>query len=273
MNNQMQGGLQPLPKDKRDFGLGIFKLPKLDILPKTFEHQILGIKNQGQTDFCSAYTTSLLSELQECEELFAPYSFALSKKLSGNPDDWGQNMRYAFKAHVKYGAIATKEVSDSVKARDSLSLRHFNTYPGDYADLAKKHLKKSYFKVTGRYDYFDNIRAAIWYFREEKQGVGIGLSFDWSPKQYVLDTIEEKGYGHMMAATGWTKQGLIVSNSYGLEAGIKGKHIITRKVINHYAKTYGTMMMVDMDPEEVKKIIVHQYSFWKKIIIKFKKYF
>lgn len=252
----MIGGLTPLPEDKRDFELGaIFRLPEIKELPLAFELPVFSIKNQGGTDFCTAYASCGMSEIQEGVELFPAYSFALSKFISGNTDEWGQNMRTALKAHQKYGAIALEEVEDSVKTLSDADLRRFESYPGDYLLKARKHLKKSYFTVTGQHDHYDNIRAAIWKFKEQKQAVAFGLTFGWPANQYILDDMPARGYGHMMFFTGWNEIGLITINSYGIGAGKNGKHAITREVVNGIGPDRGTMMMVDMPPEKAKEMI------------------
>ena len=75
----------------------------------------------------------------------------------------------------------------------------------------------------------------------------------------------------MMYITGWNKDGLIIINSYGIGAGSGGKHVITRDVINYFAGKYGSMMMVDIDPKEARKLIDRRdwyfASWWSKLII------
>lgn len=262
-------GLRELPKDKRDFQLGaLFRLPDLKELPESFEHTTqFPIKNQGNTDFCSAYTSTGMSELQENVELYPEYSFALSKAISGDPDAWGQNLRDAIKCHQKYGSIEAVEALNSPKIAD---LRRLSAYPDEWLEKAKKHRKQSYFSVTGQYDAFDNIRASIWKFRAEKQAVAIGVIFSWPISQYILDTAATSGYGHAMYVTGWDEDGLIVVNSYGEQAGKNGKHRITREVINAFSR-FGVLMMVDMPPEEAKVLIERREfelaGFFKKIFI------
>jgi len=101
-----QFGLLPLPKDKRDFSLGaLYKQPKLEELPESFDLGEMRVKNQGDTDYCTAYASCLASEFQEDVSLWPDYTFAASKKISGNKDAWGQNLRHACKGQTKYGAI------------------------------------------------------------------------------------------------------------------------------------------------------------------------
>jgi hypothetical protein len=262
-------GLRDITKDKRDLQLGaLYFLPRLEDLPDSFDLKPpFPVKDQGNTDYCSAYSSCGVSELQEIVELYPEYSFALSKEISGDPDAWGQNMRDAMKAHQKYGGLPLEDVPEGVKSLSNESLRDFNVFSFELKEKAFKQRKKSYFTTKGQYDAFDNIRASIWQFRNEKQGVIIGVGFSWSLSQYILDTIGQ-GYGHAMYLTGWDKDGLIAVNSYGESAGKNGKHRITREVINEFVGKYGAYMMLDIDPDEVKRQLTSKpcyVTIWEQI--------
>ena len=266
-------GLRPLVEDKRDFELGRFmKLPDLSELPETFELEGSIIKNQGGTDFCSSYASTGMSELQEGVELNPDYSFAISKKISGNPESWGQNMRDAMKAHAEFGALEQIDYDTELSNDDK---RYINKYPHKYYELAEKHLKKSYVKPKGQYDAYDNIRASIWHFRAQRQAVAIGVVFSWSLNQYILSGTQDSGFGHMMYVNGWDSDGLIITNSYGINTGKDGKHRMTRETINHFVSRYGAFMLIDMPPREVKDQIERadwfRASWWTKLVILFKR--
>ena len=239
-------GLRKLSKDERDFKLGnVFDLPKLEELPDEF---ILGepiIHNQGDTDYCSAYATCGMSEFQEEVELYPPYSFALSKEISGDADEWGQDLRTALKSHTNYGAIE--------KGLTDINGRKLSDYP-DLLSEAQKHLKKSFFNVSGGYDHFDIIRASMWHFRAKKQGVALGVLWSWDLSEKQLTGTVEAGFGHALYCIGWKGDYLIVVNSYGKEAGENGRHYLHRDTVNHFVKQYGAFMMVDMPKEEAKEL-------------------
>jgi len=104
-------GLNPLPYDPRDknFSLGaIFGTPKeLPTKPfRVFEPK--KIKNQGETDKCTSYALSYLLEAHEGVEINPDYLFAKGKEVSGGVEKWGQDLRTACKAPVKFGAIEEK---------------------------------------------------------------------------------------------------------------------------------------------------------------------
>lgn len=248
-----KGGLQRLPEDKRDLQLGaFFMLPKLEELPDSFTFEPTLIGDQGEAledDFCSAYASCGASSLQENTPLYPAFSFALSKKLSGNVDDWGQDLRSAMKAHQKFGAVPTNIVDDGIAGMSMTDKRVMGNYPLTYLAIASIHKKKSYWKVRGQYDAYDDIRATIWKFREQQRAPVIGLTWSWPLEQYKLDTISG-GFGHALYVIGWTPDGLIIVNSYGRNAGSNGTHLITREVINEYIPRYGAYVFVDMTPED-----------------------
>lgn len=249
-------GLKETPKDDRDFQLGaIINLPALEELPQEFYFKLTKVKDQLDTDFCSAYATCAISEIQEEVELDPLWSFAVSKMLSGDADEWGQDIRSALKGHTKYGAI---EISNSpYSIIDADIARHINKWPEDLFDNAKKHQKKTFFKVSGPYDHYDNIRASIWHFRAKKQGIVLGIKWQWASTDVILKGMGDFGFGHMIAGIGWDHRGIKLQNSAGETAGENGFHYMPREEINHFVENYGAYMLVDMDREDAEHMIYH----------------
>jgi len=266
-------GLKELPFDKRDFQLGAFTvLPPLEELPDEFELTTpFPIKNQGDTDYCSAYSSCGVSELQEEVESFPPYSFAGSKEISGNLEEWGQDLRSACKTHIKHGFAPVEHINEAQIG----DLRVFSNYSDTTHREALKYRKKSFFAVTGDGDSFDNIKRTIWKYREEKRGIMIGVIWSWRLSDFFLAQPAQSGYGHAMYITGWRKVAgedyLVVVNSYGEEAGKNGKHLASREVINAFVPRFGAYMFLDYDPEEIKVLMERQEwvmaSFWKKCLL------
>lgn len=144
--NKIKGGLLPLKPDIRDFRFGkIFKPIDLAKIPNDFIIGRTNIEDQGYNDFCSAYATTSASELQENVELNPFWSFAVSKMISGNPKEWGQNLRTAMKVHIKYGAIKKSDFNRGEMTEEDL--RYIEKYPKELFEKAKEHKKKSYFRV------------------------------------------------------------------------------------------------------------------------------
>jgi len=258
-------GLKKLPKDSRDFQLGwITKLPKLSELPEEYK-VTLNVKNQLESDFCTAYATCYMSEAQEDVELEPSWSFAVSKSISGNVDQWGQDMRSAMKSHLR-GALPKKGAPYSLDRQHPGFLRDLNNWP-DLLEKTRHYRKKSYFKITGPYDYFDNIRASIWKFKDKKRLASLGLLWGYTLNQRVLEKPTTRGYGHAVAVVGWKYIDnipyLIIINQYGEEAGDRGYHYVSREVVNKWAEEYGSYMFVDINPNDIKN---SYWSWWTKLI-------
>lgn len=247
----IQGGLRPTPEDPRDFQLGsIIDLPKLEELPREFVLTPLEIKDQGNTDFCSAFATCAMSELQENTILEPSFSFALGKIISGDLEEWGQDIRIALKAHVKYGALPKETAPYSLYTHPQDFLRNIANWPKKLLEDAVEHKKKTFFKVTGGYDDFDNIRATIF---ARKSAVGFGIVWGWPASQVIMDEPKTSGVGHMITAIGWKEihgePHIVIQNSYGTDAGEQGIHYFSRAVINDAVKRYGSYMFIDMDKD------------------------
>lgn len=275
-------GLQPTPVDERDYQLGaITFLPDLHLLPQEYKIEAT-IRNQLGSDFCSAYMSCVMSEAQEGVVFEPAWSFAVSKQLSGDIHGWGQNIRDALKAHVKFGAAPVDTVEMNVENETPEVLRDIGNWP-DVTTEARQFKKKTFFRITGQYDHFDNARAALWKYQTP---IGVGVNFGWPLSQQLLDNIPTGGFGHAVAIVGFTmyetgEPVLIVQNSYGTGAGDQGYHYITRKVYNAFAEKYGQWMFVDLPPEDAKwyvqnnirlednwltqlwKILVNTIRFWK----------
>lgn len=272
-------GLKELPKDDRDFQLGaIFDLPFREVIPDNFRLEQPKVKNQGASDYCSAFATTSMSEIQEGVELSPLYSFALGKSITKDSDAWGQDLRTAMKAHVKFGDIPERIAEFKVPGSlGDKGLRDLDMWKGGYKDIRGAYRKKTYFKVTGPYKPFDNIRSAIWKFREQKQAVALGVLWSWKTDDKFLTVENSKRgtFGHALFILGWDTIGgetyLVAQNSFGEGAGEGGLHHVSRDIINNYAEKYGAFMMVDLDPEEARQKIssgIQEGDGWLVQIIK-----
>lgn len=262
------GGLRKTTTDNRDFKLGsIFGLPGLSELPPTFEYEVPEIRNQGDTDFCSAFSTCYASEIQEGNNIEPSYSFALSKLISGDVNGWGQDIRSALKAHVKYGALCKQDSPYSLENKDAQFLRDIKNWPNLF-DKAKINQKQSFFKVTGQYDHFDNIRASMWKFKDDKRAVVFGSVWSWPITQTFMDKYGTDGFGHMMCITGWNDKGLIITNSIGQS---NPKQTFTREVINQAVDEYGAYMFIDIPHNKAQNMIkfgITEEDGWFKAVLK-----
>jgi|GEM_PF-4241910 len=213
------------------------------------------IVNNSAVHNCSAYSTCAISSIQEGFVLDPLYSFAVSKSLSGNEEEWGQTFSYALKGHVKVGAIGKVFAPFTIKDKDKV--RYLKNFPNlnDLYQIAIGQRKKAYVEISGKYDHYDNVRATLWKYRDEKRGAVMGLDWHWNIYDYVLNGIDD-GFGHMIAIIGWNKDGLILLNSAGLQAGKQGKHVLPREEANYYIKKYnGAFTFIDLSPDELRKAL------------------
>lgn len=269
--DRVPGGLLPKTKDKRDFDLRVagISLPKLSDLPEIFEldDPFEPYDQTEYADFCSGAMVAELSSLQEGVRLFFPFAFAAGKACSGEDvNSWGNDMRSAFRGQVKYGCPAESDVPDWLKSKPASFLRDIKNYPSEVLEKALLHAKNSFFDVTGPYDPFDNIRAAIYKFAQDKKGVGIGLMWKWPLSDTDPIDYNRDGVGHAMGITkGWVvRHGvpkLKVKQSYGPLAGDGGYVYLPRDIINKNVPVFGAYMFQDMTKEEY---LARNRSFFSK---------
>ncbi len=191
--------------------------------------------------------------------------------MSGDIDEAGQDLRTALRAHVKYGAVPKTLTDLSLDNHDQSFLRRISSWPAGLFVSARAQKKKAFVKITGPYDHFDNIRATIYKFSLEKRAVVMGLIWNWSLQEEILDGGSDVGSGHAICSIGWQEMGLVLQNSYGLSAGVDGCHIITRKTVNLNVEKYGAYMFVDLSPDEVAWMLEHGIKLednWFKAIFK-----
>jgi len=271
--------LLPKTRDERDFSVGaVFELPKLEELPTSFTIGLPTVVNQTSplnpdTDFCASTASCAVSELQEGVQLGYEWVFAVAKWLQGgDPDAFGLELRDICKAHVKYGAIEREDSPMTMETNSMRYMRRLENWPEDLFEKAEKHKKGSYFSVTGNYDSYDNIRATMWKFRDERCGILFGVIWGWSLSQVEIKDFVDRGYGHALAGIGWNEKGLFVQNSMGKEAGENGRHYFSREVINHFVDVYGAYMFHDMPKEQAQYYVDSGEKYQENVIIRILKF-
>ncbi len=259
-----KNSLQKLPKDKRDFQLGaIFGQIKIEEVP--LEDFIIAqpilIKEQPENDDeCSAYAVTSVSEDQEGEELIPQYQFLKTKEISGDPEEWGANLRDACKSAVKYGSLpfnGFKAIKNLTRSQAIIP----ENYPSHADDVASMHKKETFFSaIGGRYDSFDNIRTALWQHKEDKCSIVTGALFrsEWLdasngiiPSKYGND-----GFGHAFKIFGQKiikgEVYLVAQLSQGTGVGDNGLFYLSRDIVNKEITGYGAFMFKDMPRSEVE---------------------
>ncbi len=279
--------LKPTPKDKRDFKLGnVFDLPKITEIPLTdwIVSPLLGIKNQARiepnNDECTAYATSEAAEAHEGMQIDPNYTFGKEKMLLGNWQSFGGDLRTAMTAGVKFGFLPVSKSPFLDRPRDFVA--NWQNWPPEYDQWAEPQKQQSYFSCDGNYDLFDNIRASLWKFKDNKNLVVAGSYWypAWSFPAVIPDERQmTQPSGHAFAVIGQKMIGgvpyLVVQQSYGCSAGDNGLQCFSRTVVNREWKDFGAFMFVDMSPDSAKElnrtdIITQLINLWKQLLYSIK---
>lgn len=257
--------LRELSSDTRDFVLGaVFGTIDLKDVPlidfKVAEPLV--IKDQGQTDYCSAYAITSVSEDQEGVELMPEFQFYITKKIDGNAKAWGADLRVACKSAVDYGSVPTDRFPELLGQSRDFILNSRN-WPTSSEPIAMIYKKETYFSVKGPYDVFDNIRTALWQHRNEKSTIITGATFreGWLygqggviPSEYDTD-----GFGHAFKIFGQKvingELHLMAQLSQGKNVGDSGIFYFNREVTNREIGKFGIFMFKDTPREEAEYYI------------------
>lgn len=261
-------GLHPLPPDDRDFSLGsIFGKPDLSKLPESFWYSPQHTKDQGDTDLCTAFATTSVSELQEDVELSPEYQFARTRQLTKAPlDAFGANLRDACSSLVKFGSQEKSLLPWSLEQNGRDFFADYKNVPEYVDNAAWGHRKKTYFAVRDvGYDLFDDIRVAIDSNKTEECAVVTGAS--WRPEWlYAKDGIlppeySDSGPGHAFVILGYQWKPSITSSKYehylvlqlssGTRVGSEGLFYMNRTIANKEL-TFGNFLFKDINPTYAK---------------------
>lgn len=275
----IQPGLRKLPLDKRDLSLGgLFGYQKLTDVPDTdfIVAQPFKMKDQGDLDFCTGYTVSEVSEDQEMVEFSPHFQYAASSKIRGDWKAWGMDLRIAFKSAVDYGSLDVNDVPKSFLTQTRDFLANWENWPTTCFDLAVQYKKESFFKVDGEHDTFDNIRAAMWKFRDDKRTIGVGATWrqSWINAWggVIPLTYEEGGFGHAFKIFGQK----VIAGELHLCAqlsngpiGDNGIYYFKRETVNREFGDFGCFMFQDIGKNKAvfyqKHDIQMEDSFFSKL--------
>lgn len=268
-NNQFTNtqGLRELPQDDRDFALGgVFGNIDINSVPVSGFVVIdpLFIKDQGDTDYCSAYAVTSVSEDQEFTELLPEYQFFRTKQIAGNPEDWGADLRSACKSAVKFGSLPIVMNKKGLTRDQVLDKDNWEEY---YLFEAMKYRKGSYFSVNGPYDTFDNMRLALWQHRNDKCTIVTGAKwrYQWinAPGGVIQKDDFEGGFGHAFKIFGQKiindELHLMAQLSNGVNVGDNGIFYFSREVVNRELGKYGAFMFKDMAREEAEYYLSNDF--------------
>lgn len=275
--------LWPTPVDERDFKLGavVGNAVPTD-LPDEYEvAKPLIIKDQGQTDMCTAYALTAVSEDEEGVALDPFFTFGSTKSITGNPAEWGADLRSACKSAMlrkegPWGFLEAKDLSKITNPATQEDREWAATYPftQDEKEEAKKHAKKTFFTVDGPGDVFDNMRSAMWQTRNEKRSIFTGCNWRsvWTYDGPTIETAPSgQTFGHAVKAFGWRGDYIKLQLSNGKSIGDNGIFWIKREALNQ-AFTFGAFTFLDMPREDAEKAVVEaekSKTFFTRIVSPF----
>jgi hypothetical protein len=253
--------LKKLPADGRDLLFGsIFTLPTVESLPDNFVvGQPLVIKDQKNTDYCSCFSSTSVSEDQENVVLDPLWQFMKSKVIEGDPNGFGCDLRSVAKSFTKFGSIEATQSPYNIDTPREIIVNPSSWKDKNYDFLAEKHIKESYAFVSGSGDFFDNIRATM--FHGKKQSVVFGMDFcvGWLMcPGGIVDSLGMPVSGHAIKLFGWqTINGqpyMLAQLSNGTDIGANGIFKLSRTVINAQ-QGYGAVTFTAYDPDAM---LTHQ---------------
>ena len=256
-------GMRSTPNDKRDFSLTkVFgALDPINVPNQDFFVGNPKIKNQGSSDLCTAFAGTLASEYQEGVILSPEWFFAMIKKMRNEFKSWGADLRSIMKAATKVGFLEQKDAPFTLKDKARDFVANWKNWSVSLLPLARKHAKKSFFKVDGKNGTFDNIRVALWENRGQRQAVITGCtwrqSWTYAKGGVIPKGASKKQYGHAFVVDGQKMikdvPHLRVPNSGGVNIGDGGFFYFPKEVVNRDFR-FKKYILIDMDPVKAKKL-------------------
>ena len=262
----MGKGLQPLKTDLRDRSYRrhvLFGAPSLAQLPRVYRASgSVSDDQQLTSEFCTDYTTVAIAEREDGKAYSREFHAKNESVLLGyNMAGRGCDLRTALKVAVEYGFLE-KSLSPIDWKRDGEAFAADPAnWPASLDAKAQPHAHPGYSWITGPYDRFDSVRAALW----DKAPCGsISAGTPW------FDSFEETGPDgiakmpagrpsayHNHEILGWTEiKGAphLISNSWQGDAfGNGGALYFSREVFNFIATYSGAALAAldDIDPDQV----------------------
>lgn len=260
--------LRPTPKDERDFKLGAIvghAIPA-DLPDEYSVADPIVIKDQGNTDMCTAYALTAVSEDEEGVALDPFFTFGATKFITGDRDEWGADLRSACKSAVfqkkgPWGCLEAKDLSKLTEPANQVirdEAAEWEHITSEEEIEARKHAKKSYFSVVdGEGDIFDDMRSALWQTRVEKRSIFTGCNWRsvWTHSGPIIETAPSgQTFGHAVKAFGWRGEYMKLQLSNGKSIGDQGIFWINRLALNQ-AFTFGAFTFLDMPREDAEKAV------------------
>jgi len=265
------GGLKPLPQDQRDIKFGaIFKPLDLSKLPyRWIVKEPLTIKDQMETDFCTACASTAVSEDQELIIFSPEWQFAVAKQ---GDLGWGCDLRQMAHSLIKYGSLPMDYSPYAFGERTRDFMADYANWQPELERVAKPYRKKSYAFIDPYIgtDLFDTIRIVLYKGKSVFTGALWRDSWTYAAGGLIPKEYEANGFGHAFKIMGYDGGNLILQLSNGTDIGDKGLFYMPREVANKEL-TFGCVTFTDIDKDELDyrqryhKIIAKLLALLKKL--------
>lgn len=272
----MNFGLKPTPHDPRDysyhktFGSAIVALPDEYFVARP------NVLDQGPSQFCTAYSTSVVATCMDGVEFNPDWFFAKEKENSGGDLDEGEDLRVAAKTASNFGFLPSSPSQPSLATESPHFLANYFNWPQGYDDAAKPYKKQSYFRVDGD---FKSVLNTLYQNKDFKRAILTGVTWqnEWTVAQggVIEDGPSSDAGLHAVALIGFTtkngKKYIVLQNSYGKAYGDSGLFYFSEAVFNKFF-VEPMFMFVDMPDGVATSSVPTIGSRWEVllyIIIKF----
>lgn len=220
---------------------------------------------------CHSFAGCAVAEDQDGVDLSPEWLAAQVYKLNGT-GDVGSNLRSVCKTLCGYGDIKKSIAPFSIDTHSREFLADWKNWPHELNDKALDYLKKSYFRVDGPHDLFDDMRLTLWDNRAEKRSIltGTWWYLAYNGSAIIPKTATGERGAHALKVCGWKKINgetyLIAQNSWGKLVGDNGLFYFPREVVNRDF-TFGSFTFKDADPAFIKKVRDEQQQALYKLIL------
>lgn len=239
----MNSGLLKTTKDPRDYSYSLTFGASTKPLPEEYLIEPLSIKNQQDTDFCTAAAACVLAEAQDGVEFGFEWLFS----RYGKPGVYGADLRTAMKAGIN-GFLPVKNTPFTVNDRDRDFLADKNNWPYNLNIIATVYGKQKFFNVKNN---FEIVKRALWDNRHQRRAILTGVMWydEWtySKNGYIPFEYNTQAGLHAIAIVGFKGDYLVVQNSYGEGIGDKGLFYFSKEVFD---REFSEPMFMYVDLED-----------------------
>lgn len=255
-------GLKKLAEDRRDYSFHrTFGASGQVVLPASFAicDPPLRIKNQYETDLCTAEAATEIEEGEKSAAMSAEWFFSKEKQIMGNPQAYGADLRTACKAAQKFGFLPQSDAPFTLDDQTRDFIADWKNWPVELDAIAATNKIAGYFQVEEfAGDLFDSIRQTLYQNQSSRRSILSGSNWyaEWNIGQPGIIPTEysERVAQHAFKIFGWEEIAgvtyLMVQNSEGTESGNNGILYFPREVVNREF-TFGVFCFSDVPENPV----------------------